>query len=51
MLTLALELISEVKNYGGEMVSIFHNHMFNDEMKKFYPLFLQAAKSKSKIFG
>ena len=51
MLTLALELISEVKSYGGEMVSIFHNHMFDDEMKKFYPLFLQAAKSKSKIFG
>lgn len=41
---LALPYIQEVKNYGGELVSIFHNDNFNVKIKKFYLEFLDLAK-------
>ena len=45
MLLLAAELINEVKKYNGECISIFHNHMFTEEIKQFYPQFLSLAKA------
>ncbi|MCU0360338.1 MAG: hypothetical protein MUF75_06395 [Bacteroidia bacterium] len=43
--TLALPYIQEIKKYGGELISIFHNDTFNAKMKKFYLEFLNLAKS------
>lgn len=48
MLELANELVNEVRHHKGEMVSIFHNHTFNDAMKKFYIEFLTLAKGSQK---
>jgi len=36
--------ITEVKDYGGEMVSIFHNDTFNAKMRTFYSEFLLVAR-------
>ncbi len=36
--------INEVKNYGGEMISIFHNNTLNAKMRKFYLTFLKLAE-------
>ncbi|MBL7902522.1 MAG: polysaccharide deacetylase family protein [Bacteroidia bacterium] len=41
---LAQPYIQEVKKYGGELVSIFHNNNFNVKLKKFYLEFLDMAK-------
>lgn len=40
----ATPIINEVKKYKGQLISIFHNDTFNDEMKKFYLEFLDLAK-------
>ncbi len=40
----ALPIINEVKKYKGQLISIFHNDTFNEEMKKFYLEFLEMAK-------
>lgn len=40
---MALPYIQEVKKYGGELVSIFHNDNFNVKMKKFYLEFLEMV--------
>lgn len=44
MIELALPIINEVKKYNGQLISIFHNDTFNDQMKLFYLEFLKAAK-------
>lgn len=36
-------IIDTVKKHGGELVSIFHNDNFDEEMKAVYPLFLKEA--------
>ncbi|MES2680179.1 MAG: polysaccharide deacetylase family protein [Bacteroidota bacterium] len=41
----ARPLIDEVKKYHGQLISIFHNDTFTEEMKKNYLAFLQMAKS------
>lgn len=40
----ALPIINEVKKYRGQLISIFHNDTFNEEIKKFYLEFLEMAK-------
>ena len=40
LLQQSLPIINEVKKYKGEMISIFHNNNFNEELKKFYLEFL-----------
>lgn len=40
---LARQLISEVKKYGGEFISICHNDTFTEEVKDFYLEFLEIA--------
>ena len=42
---MAKPLIEQVKKYGGEMISIFHNDTFNQKMRKFYKDFLEIAAS------
>lgn len=37
--------VNEVKKYGGEMISVFHNDNFNATIKKFYLDFLIMAKA------
>jgi hypothetical protein len=44
-LKLALPIIEEVKKYGGELISIFHNHTFTDEMRLLYKEFLEHTKA------
>jgi hypothetical protein len=44
MIELALPIINEVKKYNGQLISIFHNDTFNDQMKLFYLEFLKASK-------
>lgn len=39
-------LIDQVKNCGGELISIFHNNNFTDDMKKNYRRFLEMAVSQ-----
>ena len=41
---LARPFVEEVKKYGGEMVSIFHNDNFNAAMQETYPKFLELAR-------
>lgn len=41
---LAMPIINEVKKYNGQLISIFHNDTFNDEMKNFYLDFLLLVK-------
>ena len=41
----AVQIISEVKKYHGQLISIFHNDAFSERMKKNYLDFLQEAKS------
>lgn len=45
LLQQSLPIINEVKKYKGEMISIFHNNNFNEELKKFYLEFIKAANS------
>ncbi len=45
LMDLALPIISEVKKYNGQLISIFHNDTFDDEVKRFYQEFLDSAKS------
>lgn len=40
-------IIEEVKKYGGEMISIFHNDTFDEDMKLFYLEFLAMARGSS----
>ncbi len=42
---LASPLVNEVKTYGGELISIFHNDSFTTKMKKFYREFLEVSKA------
>jgi hypothetical protein len=42
-----LPIIVEVKKYGGELISIFHNNTLNAEMKENYLDFLKAVRSAS----
>lgn len=42
---LADPLINQVKNYGGELISIFHNDSFTEKMKTNYLNFLKTAIS------
>lgn len=44
LLERSLPLINEVKKYGGEMISIFHNNNFDEPLRKFYVEFLLTAK-------
>jgi hypothetical protein len=44
-LELAKPFIDRVKQHGGELVSIFHNDTFTEEMKKNYLDFLELAKA------
>ncbi len=48
MLQIANELVNEVRQHRGQFISIFHNHMFTDEMQKFYIEFLTLAKGAEK---
>lgn len=41
---LALPIINEVKKYGGQLISIFHNNTFTEKMKQQYSEFLKEAK-------
>ncbi|MEO6303772.1 MAG: polysaccharide deacetylase family protein, partial [Bacteroidia bacterium] len=44
LMQLATPVINEVKKYNGQLISIFHNDIFNEEMKKIYLEFLELAK-------
>lgn len=44
-LELAKPIVDEVKKYGGELVSIFHNNTFTAKMKEQYLRFLEEAKN------
>lgn len=41
---LSKEIIDEVKKYNGQLISIFHNESFNEQLKKFYIEFLDLAR-------
>jgi len=43
-LELFLPVISEVKKYNGQLISIFHNNTFTDKMKSNYIDFLKEAR-------
>lgn len=43
LMELSLPIVNEVKRYGGEMISIFHNDSFNEEIKHFYLEFIREA--------
>ena len=43
MLAQAKLLIDEVKKYNGELISIFHNEAFDEQMKVKYEEFIQLA--------
>lgn len=45
MLELADPIVKEVKKCGGELISIFHNDNYTDEVKKFYRQFIELAKA------
>lgn len=40
---LSQPLVEEVKKYGGELVPIFHNDLFDENMKAFYREFLKNS--------
>ncbi|MDO8998970.1 MAG: polysaccharide deacetylase family protein [Bacteroidota bacterium] len=44
LMDLALPIINEVKKYNGQLISVFHNDTFNEDMKKFYIEFIEIAK-------
>ena len=46
---LSAKIIREVKKYEGQLVSIFHNDTFTEEMEKFYIEFLFMANDPSKL--
>lgn len=39
-----LPFIEEVKKYGGELISIFHNNSFNERMRTNYMNFIEKAR-------
>lgn len=43
LMQLANPIVNEVKRYGGQMISIFHNDNFSEEIKSFYREFLDLA--------
>ncbi len=45
LMQLAMPIINEVKKYNGQLISIFHNDMFSEDMKRFYTEFLTLAKN------
>jgi len=45
LIELAYPIVSEVKTYGGEMISVFHNDSFTSRIKEFYLQFLQLVKN------
>lgn len=50
MMELAKPLIAEVKKYGGQMISIFHNANFNEAMRQFYSEFIEEAKDAQPVY-
>ncbi len=46
LIELANPIINEVKKYNGEMISIFHNDVFDTKMKLFYLEFLNLVKKE-----
>lgn len=44
LLHLAKPFVEEVKKYGGELIPIFHNDRFDEEMRSFYRELLRIAK-------
>lgn len=46
-MSLVEPFVNEVKKYNGQMISVFHNDTFNDEMRDNYISFLQIASAKS----
>ena len=44
LIELANPIVNEVKKYNGELISIFHNDVFNERMKAFYLEFLNLVK-------
>ncbi|MCC6372730.1 MAG: polysaccharide deacetylase family protein [Bacteroidia bacterium] len=44
LMELAQPIVDEVKKYNGEMISIFHNDNFNDNIRQFYQEFILMAK-------
>lgn len=47
MMELAKPIVEEVKKYGGQMISIFHNDSFSERIRKFYIEFINLAKEKT----
>jgi hypothetical protein len=45
LMDLARPLIYEVKKYQGELISIFHNDVFDTKIKSFYLDFLKEAQA------
>lgn len=45
-LELATSIIAEVQKYNGELISIFHNHMFSPQIREFYVSFLAATQTQ-----
>lgn len=45
LMDMALPIMNEVKKYKGELVSVFHNDVFDAKMKQFYIDFLKEAQS------
>lgn len=43
MIDLVRPFVAEIKTYGGEMITIFHNDLLNNKMKKFYLELLRLA--------
>ena len=44
LIDLANPIVNEVKKYNGELISIFHNDVFDTKMKLFYMEFLNLVK-------
>jgi len=45
LVELANPIINEVKKYKGQLISIFHNDVFNEKMKRFYLNFLELVRN------
>ncbi len=50
MLKIVEPIISEVKKYNGELITLFHNDNFDERMKKVYPEILKAAKEPDQAY-
>jgi hypothetical protein len=46
---LAAKVIRQVKKYNGQLVAIFHNDTFTEEMQDFYLKFLEVANDPSRL--